>query len=101
MSGSNPVLQAAAAPFGEAQSLPFEIYHNPDWLAAEQAHVFTGEWVMACTAEQVANPGDCFALQVANEPVLQWCKMVSPSLTSAAPFIAIRLLISTSSSASR
>jgi phenylpropionate dioxygenase-like ring-hydroxylating dioxygenase large terminal subunit len=50
--------------------LPAGCYTAPEFFAFEQAEVFSRTWTCVGRVEQVANPGDCLASEVASEPIL-------------------------------
>ena len=50
--------------------LPAGCYTAPEFFAFEQAEVFSRTWICVGRVEQVAQPGDCLAAEVAGEPVL-------------------------------
>lgn len=58
-----------AASVGEAM-LPAGCYTEPDFFAFEQKEVFSRTWNCVGRVEQVAEPGDCLATEVAGEPIL-------------------------------
>jgi phenylpropionate dioxygenase-like ring-hydroxylating dioxygenase large terminal subunit len=53
-----------------AQMMPAGCYTEPDFFAFEQKEVFARTWICVGRVEQVAEPGDCLATEVAAEPVL-------------------------------
>jgi phenylpropionate dioxygenase-like ring-hydroxylating dioxygenase large terminal subunit len=50
--------------------LPAGCYTEPEFFAFEQAEVFSRTWMCVGRVEQVAEPGDCLAAEVAGEPIL-------------------------------
>src|SRR4249919_3782977 len=54
----------------QARMLPAGCYTAPEFFAFEQAEVFARSWICVGRIEQVAEPGDCLAAEVAGEPVL-------------------------------
>ncbi|MBV8407231.1 MAG: aromatic ring-hydroxylating dioxygenase subunit alpha [Alphaproteobacteria bacterium] len=50
--------------------LPAGCYTAPEFFAFEQNEVFSRTWICVGRVEQVAEPGDCLATEVAGEPVL-------------------------------
>jgi phenylpropionate dioxygenase-like ring-hydroxylating dioxygenase large terminal subunit len=53
-----------------ARMLPAGCYTEPEFFAFEQAEVFARSWICVGRIEQVAERGDCFAWEVAGEPIL-------------------------------
>jgi phenylpropionate dioxygenase-like ring-hydroxylating dioxygenase large terminal subunit len=54
----------------QERMLPAGCYTAPEFFAFEQAEVFSRSWICVGRIEQVAEPGDCLATDVAGEPVL-------------------------------
>ncbi|HTB36734.1 MAG TPA: aromatic ring-hydroxylating dioxygenase subunit alpha [Reyranella sp.] len=54
----------------QERMLPAGCYTAPEFFAFEQAEVFSRSWICVGRVEQVAEPGDCLATDVAGEPVL-------------------------------
>ena len=50
--------------------MPAGCYTEPAFFDFEQKEVFARTWICVGRVEQVAEPGDCLATEVANEPVL-------------------------------
>ena len=50
--------------------MPAGCYTEPAFFDFEQREVFARTWICVGRVEQVAEPGDCLATEVANEPVL-------------------------------
>ena len=50
--------------------MPAGCYTAPEFFAFEQKEVFARTWICVGRVEQVAEPGDCLATEVAGEPVL-------------------------------
>lgn len=69
-----PILQqyqeAASASLDQAHSLPFGAYSDSDVFQQEALAVFSNEWVFVCCEQELVNPGDYFALNLAGEPVV-------------------------------
>lgn len=59
-----------AVPFTSARAMPKSVYTSAEFLAQEQKHVFSHDWLCAGRAETLPNPGDYLTLQIAAEPVL-------------------------------
>ena len=49
--------------------MPFSAYTDPVVIEEESTSIFSREWVFVCMAGEVSQPGDYFAMIVANEPV--------------------------------
>src|SRR5258705_3279659 len=64
--------EVAALDVGAVQErmLPAGCYTAPEFFAFEQAEVFSRSWICFDRIEQLAEPGDCLATEVAGEPVL-------------------------------
>lgn len=45
-------------------------YYAPDVFAAEREHIFGGNWVPVCRAEDVASPGDYVTYSLAGDPIV-------------------------------
>lgn len=54
-------------PIETAESLPFAAYTDPDVLENEVEAMFHGDWVFACAKQQLPQPGDYFALDIAGQ----------------------------------
>jgi phenylpropionate dioxygenase-like ring-hydroxylating dioxygenase large terminal subunit len=72
-----PVVEALLAEVAELDTaavqermLPAGCYTALEFFAFEQAEVFSRTWICVGRVEQVAEPGDCLATEVAGEPVL-------------------------------
>ena len=44
--------------------------HRPEFLAAEQRHVFARDWLSAGRADTLPNPGDYLTMKIAREPII-------------------------------
>ena len=53
-----------------SRMLPAECYTSPEFFEFERQYVFARSWICVGRIEQIPNPGDCFSVQVAGEPVL-------------------------------
>ena len=60
----------AAAPHGQARSLPFAAYRDEALFDAELTRVFHDDWVFACAARELVEPGDYYAFRLGAEPVV-------------------------------
>ncbi len=58
------------APLEMAYTIPAPWYLDPAIARLEQQHVFGGNWQAIGRANQVANPGDYFTAELADEPML-------------------------------
>ncbi len=61
---------SAEAPLGQAQCLPFAVYHDLSVYQLESQQVFHQQWVFACAEQQLANIGDYLAFNLAGEAVV-------------------------------
>ncbi|MEM1434366.1 MAG: aromatic ring-hydroxylating dioxygenase subunit alpha [Pseudomonadota bacterium] len=59
----------ALRPLEEAESLPFTAYTDEAVFAAERAKIFHDEWVFVCQEPELPEPGDYFAITIADEPM--------------------------------
>ncbi len=59
-----------SVPFNQAQAMPKSVYTSPEFLAQEQKHVFSHDWLCAGRADALPNPGDYLTMQIAGEPVI-------------------------------
>lgn len=62
--------QVANLPMEQATTIPAQAYTNRAFLALELKEIFAKEWVCAGRVEEVPNPGDYFATEIAGEPLL-------------------------------
>ncbi|MGK5691808.1 aromatic ring-hydroxylating oxygenase subunit alpha [Streptomyces sp. URMC 128] len=53
-----------------AISLPPRLFTSPDVYASERARIFGRSWMMVAHRDQLAQPGDYLALEIAGEPVV-------------------------------
>ena len=51
-------------------SLPSLAYTDPTQFAREKAHIFTAEWMAACRAEEIPQPGDWLVFDMAGDDIL-------------------------------
>jgi choline monooxygenase len=58
------------APLAEASTIPAPWYLGTRIEALERDHVFGGNWIVAGRADQIAQPGDYFTIELADEPLL-------------------------------
>jgi phenylpropionate dioxygenase-like ring-hydroxylating dioxygenase large terminal subunit len=61
---------ASARDVNEACLLPAVVYTSEEFYAFEQEAIFGHEWLCVGRADQVPNPGDWYAYDVAGEPLL-------------------------------
>ena len=61
--------RTAALPFEAAETLPAGAYTNPDFTALEVEHLFRRDWVCIGRTDEVAEPGDYIAHDIAGAPV--------------------------------
>ena len=59
-----------AVPFERAHAMPKAVYTSDEFLALEQKHVFSADWLCAGRAESLAEPGDYLTMEIAGEPVI-------------------------------
>ncbi len=64
------VIECGRQPLGEATSLPFAAYSDPDLFALECERIFRRDWIPVCAEASLRNPGDYLALDLANDPVV-------------------------------
>ena len=57
-------------PLARAQTIPSEWYHSRDILDFEKEYLFSEFWQLACHESQLAEPGDMYTLEVADNPIL-------------------------------
>lgn len=62
--------RTAIAPLDTAHSLPFAAYRDQAVYEAEKAHIFTKEWIFVCMDKELPNPGDYYAMTLADEPIV-------------------------------
>lgn len=62
--------ECGAQPFEKARSLPPELYADTEILALEKAKLFGGEWICACRADLVKEPGDYVTIDILNQPII-------------------------------
>lgn len=60
----------ATLPLARAHTIPSAWYFDAEIYHAECQRVFGGAWVMACRADQVAEPGRFATVEIAGEPIL-------------------------------
>ncbi len=74
MSLLDPVLEssfdASARDVNEACALPSLVYTSEEFFEFEKDAVFGHEWLCVGRADQIANPGDWYAFEIAGEPLL-------------------------------
>ena len=66
---ASALLASAMAPVGEAGALPFAAYRDEALFALELERLFRDDWVAVCAEAALADPGDCLAIDVGDEPV--------------------------------
>lgn len=66
---ASALLATAMAPVGEAGALPFAAYRDEALFALELERLFRDDWVAVCAEAALADPGDCLAIDVGDEPV--------------------------------
>lgn len=60
----------SSQPPGNAQSLPFAVYHDEQVLSAEVDRVYQNDWIFICTEQELPDAGDYLALDLAGEPIM-------------------------------
>lgn len=71
MSGLETTLRTVAGlPPDRAHGMPGAFYTDPDWFARECRGVLRSGWHCLGRADEVPEPGDYFAIQLLNEPLL-------------------------------
>lgn len=70
LSPSSDDLSQVRAPLGEAQTLPSTAYTSEVLYEQELAQIFRREWLCVGRADQVADPGDYFSIDLLGEPLL-------------------------------
>lgn len=63
-------IETASARLPNAQCLPFSLYTDQEAYRLEQKKIFHSDWVFVCTETQLPEPGDYFALTLAEEPII-------------------------------
>ena len=56
--------------FDPTRALPTSAYRDPEWLSAEKAGIWHGDWVFAATEDALSSPGDQLPVLVGDQPVL-------------------------------
>ncbi|MEO6301338.1 MAG: aromatic ring-hydroxylating dioxygenase subunit alpha, partial [Paracoccaceae bacterium] len=59
-----------AMPFNQAHAMPKSVYTSPEFLAQEQEHIFSKDWLSAGRADTLKEPGDYLTMQIAGEPII-------------------------------
>ena len=59
-----------AQPFERSHAMPKSVYTSPDFLALEEKHIFSKEWLCAGRAEALPEPGDYLTMEIAGEPII-------------------------------
>jgi phenylpropionate dioxygenase-like ring-hydroxylating dioxygenase large terminal subunit len=62
--------ELAQAPIENAQCLPFGVYHDEAVHQQEMRQIFHNDWVFACAADRLKEPGDYFAFDLAGEQIV-------------------------------
>ena len=62
--------EKASASLGQAECLPFAAYSDRTIWQKEAQQIFRNDWVFACCEQELANPGDYFAFQLAGEALV-------------------------------
>ena len=56
--------------YDQAHALPGEFYTSNDWLSIEREELFARQWVCVGRVEEVSQPGDYMAFDIAGEPIV-------------------------------
>jgi len=56
--------------YDQARALSGEFYTSNDWLSIERDELFAQQWVCVGRVEEVSQPGDYMAFDIADEPVV-------------------------------
>jgi Rieske 2Fe-2S family protein len=67
---SRAELEAVVAPFGQSRTLPVAAYTSPETLAWETENLFEKTWVCVGRLDDLLQPGQIRAVEVAGESVL-------------------------------
>ncbi|MCX8508176.1 MAG: Rieske (2Fe-2S) protein, partial [Rhodobacteraceae bacterium] len=59
-----------SVPFSRARAMPKSVYTSAEFLAQEQRHIFSHDWLSAGRADALPNPGDYLTMEIAGEPVI-------------------------------
>ncbi len=60
----------AGVPFGEARALPLGAFDDPEVAALERERIFYRDWMALCNEAALPDPGDYFAIDLIDEPIL-------------------------------
>ncbi|MGO1120803.1 aromatic ring-hydroxylating oxygenase subunit alpha [Rhodovibrionaceae bacterium A322] len=63
------LLAGVSVPFEEARAMPPEVYSCPEFLAQEQKHIFSQEWISVGRASALPNVGDYLTHEIAGQPI--------------------------------
>ena len=66
---ARPTIVHQPAPV-EPGELTAERYLSPEWMAREQAELWSKVWLFACLERDVAEPGQFMVFDIANESIL-------------------------------
>ncbi|MFD2256553.1 aromatic ring-hydroxylating dioxygenase subunit alpha [Luteolibacter algae] len=64
------VLETAAKPRERAESMPPDLYTNPDFMDFEKKEIFQKDWISLCHVSQLSKAGDFVRADVGGEPML-------------------------------
>ena len=56
--------------FERAHAMPKSVYTSPAFLALEEKHIFSKEWLCAGRADSLPDPGDYLTMEITGEPVI-------------------------------
>lgn len=66
----NQLHDNAALDFTQARAMPKGVYTHPGFLAKEQEHIFSKEWICVGRQDAAVEAGDFFTCEVAGEPIV-------------------------------
>ena len=64
------LLDTAALPFERARAMPPDVYTSDDFLALEQEHIFSREWICVGRESALPNKGDYLTTQLVDQPIV-------------------------------
>lgn len=64
------IVEHASRPIEEAQSLPAEYYTSEALYELEVERIFKRDWLYICRTDEVENPGDWYAAEIAGQPIM-------------------------------
>jgi phenylpropionate dioxygenase-like ring-hydroxylating dioxygenase large terminal subunit len=64
------IVEHASRPMEEAQALPAAYYTSEALYELEVERIFKKDWLYICRTDEVAEPGDWYAAEIAGEPIM-------------------------------